>query len=132
MNPLELASRYVVPSVMRRLVEILVEEYGLSRVEAARRTGLSPAAVTRYLKGERGATLYARGIEELDSRIRELAKEVVSGSVSAPRLQGKVAGIAAYAMAKGYFCRFHAELDPRFGPASCSACREVFRLSSGA
>jgi predicted transcriptional regulator len=65
-NPLELASRYVVPSVMRRLVEILVEEHGLSRVEVARRTGLSPAAVTRYLKGERGSALDVRGIEELD------------------------------------------------------------------
>ena len=36
------------------------------------------------------------------------------------------------AMAKGYFCGFHAELDPRFGPATCSACREVFRPSTSA
>jgi predicted transcriptional regulator len=131
-NPLELASRYVVPSVMRRLVEVLVEEHGLSRVEVARRTGLSPAAVTRYLKGERGSALDVRGIGELDGMIRELAREVASGSVSAPRLQAKVAGVAAHAMAKGYFCGFHAELDPRFGPATCSACREVFRPGASA
>lgn len=126
-NPLELASRYVVPPLMRRLVEVLVEEHGLSRVEAARKTGLSPAAVTRYLKGERGRLLEVRGLEEVESRVKDLAGKVASGGVSVPELQAEIASLAIYAMAKGYFCRFHAKLDPRFGPESCSACRNLLR-----
>ncbi len=128
MNPLELASRYVVPSVMRRLVEILVEEHGLSRVEVARRTGLSPAAVTRYMKGERGRFLDVRGFEEVERRVRELAGEVASGGIIALELQTEIAGIAAHAMAKGYFCEYHAKLEPSFSPGTCSACHSLFRL----
>jgi len=127
-NPLDLASRYVVPPLMRRLVEVLVEEYGLSRVEVARKIGLSPAAVTRYLKGERGGLLTVKGLEEVESRVKDLAGRVASGGINVPELQAEVAGIAVYAMAKGYFCGFHAKLDPRFGPEFCSACRYLFRL----
>jgi predicted transcriptional regulator len=127
MNPLELASRYIVPAVTRRLVKVLVEEHAFSRAEVARRTGLSPAAVTRYLKGERGSMLDLGSLEDVESKVKKLAEKVALGRVSVPNLQAEIASIAAYAMAKGYFCELHAKLDSRFGSKSCSACQQVFR-----
>jgi len=45
----EFSYRYVIPSVKRRLIEKLVE-MGLKRKEAARKTGLSISAVSRYFQ----------------------------------------------------------------------------------
>lgn len=127
MNPLELGSAYVLPSVMRRLVEVLVEEHNLSRVEVARRLGVSPAAITRYMKGERGAVLDSREFREgIEESVRALAGKIAAGALTGYAVQREAARIAVQAMARKLVCGFHAQLDPRLNPAACTACPEIF------
>ncbi len=58
MSAFEFGYRYVIPSVKRRLVEKLVE-MGLIRRKAARETGLSTSAGSRYLSGEGSTRKYS-------------------------------------------------------------------------
>jgi len=123
---LELASRYVVPSLLRMLAEELVEGRGLSRVEAARRLGVTPSAVTRYLKGERGALVDLSSRGDVRRAVRSLAERLASGSMSEYELQAELARIALYAMGRGYLCSFHSKLEPAVNPLECRVCSKLF------
>jgi predicted transcriptional regulator len=61
----------------------LMEKYNMRKIDAAARMKLTPAAITQYLKGKRGAVL----IEEIEKSgetmeiLSELSKAVVKNSV---------------------------------------------------
>ncbi|MCE4601485.1 MAG: transcriptional regulator [Desulfurococcales archaeon] len=55
--PCEYAGKIVIPSIRAVIAKTLVEEYNYSRYRAAKLLGLTPAAVTYYLNGERGRKL---------------------------------------------------------------------------
>lgn len=61
--PCEYAGKVVIPSIRALIVKTLVEDYKLTKYRAAKILGLTPAAVTYYLSGERGRKL----IEEIES-----------------------------------------------------------------
>jgi len=130
-GPFDLASRYVVPALKRRLAEILVGELGLGAAEAARAVGASPSAVTRYLKAERGALLDVASLPDVDAMLRELARKVAEGSLRKREALTELSKVAAYAMAKGYACPAHLKLEGS-SVRGCSACAEVFGWSKRA
>jgi len=53
-QPCELASHYVLPSLRFLLAKELIETYGLSQIEAAKKLGTTPAAISQYLSNKRG------------------------------------------------------------------------------
>ncbi|MEM2617498.1 MAG: helix-turn-helix domain-containing protein [Thermofilaceae archaeon] len=127
---LELGARYITPYIMRRLVKALVNEHGLSRVKAAAALGISPSAVTRYLKGERGSQIDLRDRSDVEELISRLASRAASRPLSELELQLEVARIALYIMGKGYACPFHFRLEPSLGSTGCGVCRSLFGPST--
>ncbi|MEM4445646.1 MAG: helix-turn-helix domain-containing protein [Thermofilum sp.] len=123
---LELGARYITPYIMRRLVEALVNEHGLSRVKAAAALGISPSAVTRYLKGERGSQIDLRDRSDVEELISRLASRAASHPLSELELQLEVARIALYIMGKGYACPFHFRLEPSPRSTGCRVCLSLF------
>lgn len=123
---LELGYRYVVPALRRALVEIMHEELKLSRAEVARRLGISPSAVSRYLYRERGTRVDVSGSPELLNELRRLATEVASGSLGPYEAEVGLLRIALRALGRRYFCGYHRRLDPRVDPALCRICPELF------
>lgn len=67
---------YVLPLVRKALVRALIEEHGHTQSQAARRLGLTSAAVSQYIAGKRG------GLELRDRRalkkIKGAAKRVAN------------------------------------------------------
>lgn len=53
-QPCEHVVRHVLPAVRALIAKHLVENYGLSQVEAARKLGITQAAVSFYLNSKRG------------------------------------------------------------------------------
>lgn len=121
----ELGYRYVIPSVKKRLVEKLVE-MGLTRKEAARRTGLSPSAATRYLLGERGAHMNMAAYSDVDRAISELAASIKDNRIDFNGMQIQVHKIAIYVLSRKYICEVHARIDPKVNPKLCSVCPTLF------
>lgn len=122
---LELGYRYIIPSLRRRLVEILHEEFKLSRVEIARKLGISPSTVSRYLSRERGAYLNVSRVQTIETDLRKLAEEVAMGDIDVYVVEGKLIKVAMQALAKRYFCGYHARY---FGvnTLKCRICPELF------
>jgi len=124
-NAFEVASRYVYPSLRRRLVEHLREK-GLKQTEIAELLYLTQSAVSRYLNMDRGALIDVSKFRDIDEELKRLADEVVEFKPSEYELHTKLIEIALKMLGKGYVCSFHARIDPELNPAECRVCIELF------
>jgi|GEM_PF-370614 len=122
---LELGYRYIIPSLRRRLVEILHQELKLGKIEVARKLGISPSAVSRYLSRERGATLDVSKIPPVDSWLRKLAEGIARGDLDAYATEEELLEVALRAAALRLFCSYHLSY---FGvdPLKCRICPKLF------
>jgi predicted transcriptional regulator len=122
---LELGYRYIIPSLRRRLVEILHQELKLSKVEVARKLGLSPSAVSRYLSRERGATLDIHRLPMVEEGLRKLAEGVTRGDLDTYAVEEGLLRIALQAAASRLFCKYHLSYF-NVNPLKCRICPELF------
>ncbi|NJE55243.1 transcriptional regulator [Thermococcus sp. 21S9] len=124
-NAFEVASRYVYPSLRRRLVEHL-RERGLKQTEIAELLHVTQSAVSRYLNMDRGALVDVSKFREIDEDLKNLADEIVEFRPSEYDIHMRLIGIALKMLGKGYVCSFHARIDPEVNPAECRVCIELF------
>ncbi len=122
---LELGYRYIIPSLRRRLVEILHHELKLGKIEIARKLGISPSAVSRYLSRERGATLDVSKIPPVDSWLRKLAEGIARGDLDAYATEEELLRITLKAAASRLFCRYHLRYFS-VDPVRCGICPKLF------
>lgn len=76
--PCEIAIN-IIPSIRAAIAIALVKELGLSRYEAAKFLGMTPAAVTNYLEGKRGNVYLNKILDDkkLYSIVRNVAKVIL-------------------------------------------------------
>ncbi|ADM27145.1 conserved hypothetical protein [Ignisphaera aggregans DSM 17230] len=123
----ELGYRYILPSIKKRLVEIMLREYGYTQREIANILGLSEAAVSRYISSQRGHTINIEIYSDIDKRIRELAELIASHRIrDRYTIYRKLYGIVLETMSKKYVCSIHRELDRDIDPSRCNICPELF------
>lgn len=121
-----IASRYVCPSVKRRLVEILYKEKMLSQTQIARKLYISQSAVSRYLAMKRGSYLDIAICLEIDNEIKKLAEILTQKDIEELKLEKLILRIVLKAMGSGCICRFHKQIDPTIDPNKCNICKELF------
>jgi len=126
----EIASRYVLPSLKRRLAEIMLKEYGFTQKEIARILGVSEAAVSRYISGERGYYLRVENLKEVDEKLRRIAEAFRRHEADTLAVHYMLHIIAAEMMAEKRLCTIHRELDENINPAECNICPKIFGIST--
>ncbi len=123
-TPFELAYRYVIPYIQRKLV-LALKARGLSNIEIARKLGITPSAVTRYLKGERGAGIDLSRHKDVESLIQRLADSIINEDGDQYHVFTAVTGITTYALARKYLCSQHSKIDPEVDPHRCDVCPQA-------
>ena len=111
--PCEYAGKVVIPSIRAVIVKTLVEEYNYSRYRAAKLLGLTPAAVTYYINGERGKKL----IEEIISRedLMKVIKEISAMIASSKGINSR----EAYIKYKESICKICSQINIYARKAGC-------------
>jgi predicted transcriptional regulator len=90
--PCTVMAQYVLPTLRMLIIRELVERRGMRRVEASRKVGLTPAAVTQYMKGKRGQVF----MEELSKSeyamkiVSEIADAIKNGDMSSDEITKKI------------------------------------------
>ena len=124
-NAFEVASRYVYPSLRRRLVEHLREK-GLKQTEIAGLLHITQSAVSRYLREERGRFIDVSSFPDIDREVRELAERIIAERPEEYEIHTELVRLSLEFLGKGYGCSFHAEIDPEIDPEKCRVCIEFF------
>lgn len=124
-NAFEVASRYLYPSIRRRLVEVL-RERGLKQTEIAELLHITQSAVSRYLKMDRGAIMDLKDFPDVDGEVRALAERIIREMPGEYEIHSFIVKLSLEFLGKGYACTFHSRIDPEINPAECRVCIELF------
>jgi len=126
-NIFGIISKFVYPSIKRRLVEILYRELKLNQKYIAELLHISQSTVSRYLTMERGSYLDISTCEEIDNDLKILAKEISKEKYDEYSVEYNIVKITLKALGSGCICRFHKQIDPHIDPKKCKICLRLFK-----
>ena len=128
--PCIIVVRYVLPAIRVLIARELVEKHGLSRVRAAEKMELTPAAITQYLKkvrGEKGVKM-VESSDEAVKIVSEIANRLAKGESSVYDVLQNICKACQIMRSEGLFCEMHREILPALKESEVCECRP--RLSS--
>lgn len=130
--PCIIVVRYVLPTLRVLIAKELIERHGLSRVRAAEKMELTPAAITQYLKNVRGETA-VKMVESLDEAMKivsETANDLAKGEASVYDVLQNICKICQTMRSKGLLCEMHKKILPALKRIEVCECE--LRLPSQA
>ncbi len=116
--------RYILPTVRVLIARELVAVHGLSRVKAAEMMGLTPAAITQYLKNVRGETAVktVERSKEAIKAISEMASHIAKGDASAYEVLLDLCKVCQIMRSEGLLCEMHKSILPVLRTVEACQC----------
>lgn len=114
MPPCIVVVRYILPAIRAQIARELINGYGLRRSEASKKMGVTPAAVTQYLKGVRGeiTSSMVEGSEEATGVVSQIAEDLVKNEASMCEVLDKMCKACRAIRSSGLLCEMHKEMLP--------------------
>ncbi len=124
---MKIISRYVYPSVRKRLVEILYFEKKLKQEVIAEKLFISQSTVSKYINGGRGKFLDVSRLAGVEKDLRDIAEKVLQDNLSKEEIEYYLSTVCFRAMGRGEICEFHDSIDGGVSPLTCNLCQRLFK-----
>lgn len=121
----EIAYRYIIPYINRRLVEIMYQNK-LSKIEIAKKLGITPSAVSRYLAKQRGAQIDLTKNKDVEQKILKIAQKIINKNPTTYEINRDITETTIYILSKKYICPIHKKIEPKINPTKCNICPQIF------
>lgn len=97
--------RYILPAIRVLMAENLVEDHSLIKVEAAEKLKLTPAAITHYLKEDRGTKFIEtiKKSEKIMKLISEHADAIAKNAYSEDDINNKMCEVCLCIRSEGLY-----------------------------
>ncbi|MBS7636435.1 hypothetical protein KEJ37_03705, partial [Candidatus Bathyarchaeota archaeon] len=122
--PCVVVVKYLLPAIRVLVTKELIEKHNMRKIEASEKMELTPAAITQYFKGERGATL-ANEIAQSEEAMKMISKlaEILTGEDATPEsVIEKLCEICATIRYEKVICKLHQEDLPTLKECRCTTC----------
>jgi len=116
--------KHILPAIRVLVMKELIEKYDMRKVDASARMELTPAAITQYLKGERG-TVFLNEIsqsEETMKRVLKLAETLAENDAPVESVIGQLCGICVTIRSEEILCEMHRKDFPALKDCKCTIC----------
>ena len=116
--------KYVLPAIRVLLMNELIEEHGLRKIDVAKKMSLSPAAITQYLTGGRGSRFIkeiSKNIE-VKKNISEMTRAIARDECSIDVIIDKLCEICKSLRKNGMICELHGEEFSDLFLSECELC----------
>lgn len=116
--------KYVLPAIRVLVMNELIEEYGLRKIDVANKMSVSPAAITQYLKGGRGSHFIKEISEniEVKNNISEISRAIARDEYSIDIIIDKLCEICKSLRMDGMICELHREDFSDTFLSECELC----------
>jgi len=120
LQPLEVVTAKILPTIRSRLAQILLDEYDMRQVDVAQHLGITQAAVSHYKTASRGIDpALVKLFPEIDAYAHEIAAKIARGMPRTAQVLS-LNNFLDRLMNTQRFCEYHkkvASLDP-----ACNIC----------
>jgi predicted transcriptional regulator len=119
--------QYILPAVRVLIMKELLETYNMRKIDASARMELTPAAITQYLKGERGAAFVDEIAKSKKTMkiLSELAEALAEGNASAKVVMDKLCKACITIRSEGVICELHQKDLPTLKNCECAVCQPL-------
>jgi len=116
--------KHILPAVRVLVMKELIEKYDMRRIDASAKMELTPAAITQYMKGERGTTFLNEisKSEETSKKIAKLAETLAKGEVQMENVIEQLCEICATIRSEEIMCQLHQKDLPALKECKCTIC----------
>ena len=129
--PCTVVVQHILPALRFEIAKKLIQVHGLRRAEAAWKMGLTPAAVTQYMKGSRGDTASAR-IEssmKVMELVSDISRDIANGLSAIDMLLMKLCRVCHAVRTEGLICELHRDAVPGLkGVKTCACSLGIFAV----
>jgi predicted transcriptional regulator len=125
--PYEMVYKTAIPTLRAMIARRLIEEYGLSQEEVAKKLEITQAAVSYYIKGKRAAMLRLDDVNEIRQRMDEMADFLFKGKMSRKEFRFRITEACDYVRESKLLCELHKSLEPDVDAKDCQACDGTLR-----
>nr|MDO8098548.1 hypothetical protein [Candidatus Njordarchaeota archaeon] len=122
--PCMIVVQYVLPTVRALVMTDLIQQHGMRRIDASRKMELTPAAITQYMKGERGKAFTKQLLKSKKTMkiISELAKSLAKHDIPSDNMINRLCEVCNTIRAEGMICGLHKEESPSLKESACDVC----------
>ena len=123
----------VLPALRVEITRQLIEKYGMKKTEAAKRMGITQAAVSQYLSQTRGGDLkdVLKKSSSVMKLIDELTEDIAAGESPLDLLIMRMCRACAVIRSEGLICEIHKEAVPGLREVKgCSCSMGIMSVSS--
>jgi hypothetical protein len=129
--PAEIESQWLIPATRSLIAKELVNRYNFSQEDVASILGITQAAVSMYVNGNRGSNDIIRKLRE-DEKIMQLVNDIIynmsENYVFTPYCMAKYIELFNYAKKSLFICKIHHTIGDRIDDGMCKIC-ERFLLN---
>ena len=120
LQPFEVVTAKMLPTIRARLAQVLLDEYKMKQVEVAKHLGITQAAVSHYKTASRGIDPeLVKLFPEIDDFVHELSAKIADGMPQTEQVLAMNNAVDRL-MNTQRFCEYHkriAAIDP-----ACNIC----------
>jgi predicted transcriptional regulator len=122
--PCTIVVQHILPAFRLEIARQLVKNYGMKRVDAANKMGVTPAAITQYLSRTRGnsATTLIEGSGRVMELIDDISADIAEGGSAIDILLHKLCKACTVARSEGLICELHKESLPSLSDIRGCSC----------
>jgi len=122
--PCMIVVQYILPTIRVLIMKDLVQKHNIRKIDASKKMELTPAAITQYMKGDRGKTFTNEITKSKKAMkiISNLAEALAKDGVPPENAIDQLCEACSTIRAEGIICSLHKEKLPALKECSCAIC----------
>jgi len=129
--PCEVAVKSVVPSIRAFVAIELTQSYSMKQNDVAELLGITQTAVSKYTRQVRGAVLKIDQTKEIQSMMKEIARQLANGHTKRQDLAVKFCEVCKTVRQNGIMCHLCKRSDPTINVKTCLVCKSANMICVG-
>jgi len=116
--------QYVLPAIRVLIMKDLIEKHSMRKIDASAKMDLTPAAITQYMKGERGAMFVDEIMKSGETMkiLSELAEALAKGNMHTETIIDKLCRACVTIRSERIICGLHEKELPALKESKCLIC----------
>jgi len=122
--PCMIVVQYILPTLRVLIMKDLIQKHNIRKIDASKKMELTPAAITQYMKGDRG-NAFADEITKSEKTMKiisDLAEALAKGNIPPENTIDKLCEACGTIRAEGIICGLHKEKLPALKECTCAIC----------
>lgn len=119
--PCVVVVKYLLPAIRALVMKELVEKHGMRKIDVSEKMELTPAAITQYIKGERGSFVVNQltNSEKTMGMISKFAETLAKTDVPTEKVMEELCEICTAIRSEKMICDLHFKDLPTLKECEC-------------